>query len=38
MNDLHFLTIAQASARIKARALSPVELANAFIDRVKSID
>ncbi len=38
MNDLHFLTIAQASARIKARTLSPVELAKAFIARIKSID
>ena len=38
MTDLHFLTIAQASARIKARTLSPVELTQAFIDRVKAID
>ena len=38
MTDLHFLTIAQASARIKAKTLSPVELTKAFIDRVKSID
>lgn len=38
MTDLHFLTIAQASTRIKAKTLSPVELTKAFIDRVKRID
>ena len=38
MTDLHFLTIAQASARIKARTLSPVDLTRAFIERVKSVD
>jgi aspartyl-tRNA(Asn)/glutamyl-tRNA(Gln) amidotransferase subunit A len=38
MTDLHFLTIAQASARIKAKALSPVELTKAFLARVKHLD
>jgi aspartyl-tRNA(Asn)/glutamyl-tRNA(Gln) amidotransferase subunit A len=38
MTDLHFLTIAQASAQIKARKLSPVELTEAFLARVKHLD
>src|ERR1700733_1917126 len=38
MTDLHFLTIAQASAQIKARALSPVELTQAFLERIKRFD
>lgn len=38
MTDLHFLTIAQASARIKARRLSPVELTTAFLARVRQLD
>ena len=38
MTDLHFLTIAQASAQIKARNLSPVELTQAFLARVKHVD
>jgi aspartyl-tRNA(Asn)/glutamyl-tRNA(Gln) amidotransferase subunit A len=38
MTDLHFLTIAQASAQIKARKLSPVELTEAFLARVKLLD
>jgi aspartyl-tRNA(Asn)/glutamyl-tRNA(Gln) amidotransferase subunit A len=38
MTDLHFLTIAQASARIKAKAISPVELTQAFLTRVKLLD
>jgi aspartyl-tRNA(Asn)/glutamyl-tRNA(Gln) amidotransferase subunit A len=38
MADLHFLTIAEASALIRDRKLSPVELTNAIIDRIKSLD
>src|SRR6195952_1272139 len=38
MTDLHFLTIAQASAQIKARKLSPVELTRALLARVKRLD
>jgi aspartyl-tRNA(Asn)/glutamyl-tRNA(Gln) amidotransferase subunit A len=38
MTDLHFLTIAQASAQIKARQLSPVELTRAFLARIKRLD
>jgi aspartyl-tRNA(Asn)/glutamyl-tRNA(Gln) amidotransferase subunit A len=38
MTDLHFLTIAQASAQIKAGKLSPVELTQALLARVKRLD
>jgi aspartyl-tRNA(Asn)/glutamyl-tRNA(Gln) amidotransferase subunit A len=38
MTDLHFMTIAQASARIKARTLSPIELTKAFLARVQRLD
>ena len=36
--DLHYLTIAQASAMLRAGTLSPVDLTRAFIDRVKTLD
>ena len=38
MTDLHFLTIAQASALIRVKKLSPVELTEACLARVKSLD
>jgi aspartyl-tRNA(Asn)/glutamyl-tRNA(Gln) amidotransferase subunit A len=38
MTDLHFLTIAQASAQIKARTLSPVELTQSFLERIRRFD
>ncbi len=38
MTELHFLTIAEASARIEARTLSPVELTDAYLARVKRLD
>jgi hypothetical protein len=38
MTDLHFLTIAQASALIKAQKLSPVELTQAFLARIQELD
>lgn len=37
-NDLHFLTIAEASRRIARRELSPVELTQAMIARAESLD
>jgi aspartyl-tRNA(Asn)/glutamyl-tRNA(Gln) amidotransferase subunit A len=36
--ELHFLTIAEAAALIERRALSPVELTRAFLDRIAAID
>ncbi len=36
--DLHFLTIAEASRRIRAGTLSPVELTRSFLDRVQRLD
>jgi aspartyl-tRNA(Asn)/glutamyl-tRNA(Gln) amidotransferase subunit A len=38
MTDLHFLSIAQASALIKAQKLSPVELTQAFLARIQELD
>jgi aspartyl-tRNA(Asn)/glutamyl-tRNA(Gln) amidotransferase subunit A len=38
MSDLYFLTIAEASALIRDRKLSPVELTTAIVDRVKKLD
>jgi aspartyl-tRNA(Asn)/glutamyl-tRNA(Gln) amidotransferase subunit A len=35
---LHFLTIAEASQRLWARTLSPVDLTAAFIARIKALD
>jgi aspartyl-tRNA(Asn)/glutamyl-tRNA(Gln) amidotransferase subunit A len=36
--ELHFLTIAEAATLIERRALSPVELTRAFLDRIAAID
>lgn len=36
--ELHFLTIAEASRRIRDRTLSPVELTRAFLDRIAALD
>ncbi len=36
--DLHFLTIAKASRLIQAGKLSPVELTQAFLDRIPALD
>ena len=36
MDDLHFLTIAQASALIRARKLSPVEYTDALLKRIET--
>jgi aspartyl-tRNA(Asn)/glutamyl-tRNA(Gln) amidotransferase subunit A len=38
MSDLHFLTIAEASALIRDKKLSPLELTRAVLDRVHSSD
>jgi aspartyl-tRNA(Asn)/glutamyl-tRNA(Gln) amidotransferase subunit A len=38
MTDLHFLTLAQASDQIRTKRLSPVELTQVFIARVKALD
>ena len=37
-SELHFLTIAQASALIRARKLSPVEYADALLARIEALD
>ena len=37
-NDLHFLTIAEASRLIASRKLSPVELTEAYLDRIAALD
>jgi aspartyl-tRNA(Asn)/glutamyl-tRNA(Gln) amidotransferase subunit A len=34
----HFLTIAEAAAKIRSKALSPVDLVQAFMTRVKALD
>jgi aspartyl-tRNA(Asn)/glutamyl-tRNA(Gln) amidotransferase subunit A len=36
--ELHFLTITEAAKLIERRALSPVELARGFLDRIAAID
>jgi aspartyl-tRNA(Asn)/glutamyl-tRNA(Gln) amidotransferase subunit A len=38
IGDPHFLTITEASKLIERRALSPVELTRAFLDRIAAID
>jgi aspartyl-tRNA(Asn)/glutamyl-tRNA(Gln) amidotransferase subunit A len=37
-SDLHFLTIAEASRLIAARKLSPVELTEAYLNRIAALD
>jgi aspartyl-tRNA(Asn)/glutamyl-tRNA(Gln) amidotransferase subunit A len=38
VTDLHFLTIAEASAIIRAKSISPVELTQAFVARIRAFD
>jgi aspartyl-tRNA(Asn)/glutamyl-tRNA(Gln) amidotransferase subunit A len=38
MTELHFLTLAAAAALIKKRELSPVEYADALLQRIESLD
>ena len=37
-SDLHYLTIGQAAELLRDRALSPVELTRAFLDRIDALD
>ncbi|MCZ6892095.1 MAG: amidase, partial [Chloroflexi bacterium] len=37
-NELYYLTIGEASRLIRSRELSPVELTQAFLDRIESVD
>ena len=37
-DDIHFLTIAEASARIAKKDLSPVELVDAYIGRIENLN
>jgi aspartyl-tRNA(Asn)/glutamyl-tRNA(Gln) amidotransferase subunit A len=37
-SDLHFLTITEAARLIETRRLSPVELTQAYLDRIQAID
>ena len=37
-SDLHHLTISEAGSLIKARELSPVDLTQAFLDRIDALD
>jgi aspartyl-tRNA(Asn)/glutamyl-tRNA(Gln) amidotransferase subunit A len=38
MTPLHFMTIAEASSRLRNREISPVELARAYFTRIKALD
>jgi aspartyl-tRNA(Asn)/glutamyl-tRNA(Gln) amidotransferase subunit A len=38
VTDHHFLTIAEASVKIRAKTLSPVELVQSFMARIKALD
>ncbi len=38
VTELHFLTIAEAATLIRAKTLSPVELTQAFMTRIKALD
>jgi len=37
-HEIHYLTVAQAAALIRKRKLSPVELTQAFLDRIEAFD
>ena len=37
-DDIHFLTIAEAGARIAKKDLSPVELVDAYIGRIENLN
>jgi aspartyl-tRNA(Asn)/glutamyl-tRNA(Gln) amidotransferase subunit A len=37
-SDLHFLTVAEASRLLAARAISPVELTDAYLNRIATLD
>ena len=38
MTEPHFVTIAEASAAIRAKTLFPVELTQSFLNRIKALD
>lgn len=38
MSEPHFMTIAEASAKIRAKTMSPVELTRAYMARIKALD
>ena len=38
MNDLHWMTVAEAARAIAARKLSPVELMKALLERIGRLD
>jgi hypothetical protein len=38
MTEPHFMTITEASAAIRAKSLSPVELTQSFLSRIKVLD
>ena len=38
MTELHYLTIAEAAAKLAARQLSPVELVQAALERIEAIN
>ena len=38
MSELHHLTIAEAAKLIQARKLSPVELTQAYLRRIETLD
>jgi len=38
MSEPHFMTIAEASAKIRAKTMSPVELTQAYMTRIKALD
>ena len=38
MTEPHFMTIAEASSAIRAKRLSPVELTQSFLSRIKALD
>jgi len=38
VTELHYLTIAEASAKIRAKTLSPVDLAKAYFARIAALD
>jgi hypothetical protein len=37
MTEPHFMTIAEASAALRATSLSPIELTQSFLNRIKAL-
>jgi Asp-tRNA(Asn)/Glu-tRNA(Gln) amidotransferase A subunit family amidase len=38
VTESHFMTVAEASFAIRAKALSPLELTKSFVNRIKALD